>query len=244
MPSQFRWFLVFSILLHLLFFWWFRWGPKENNLFAQKPLEVVLATYQVADIEPPQEEKKPDQADLVGSYDSRVTEEMVAPSWHSKDEGRGTKDLYRFDRDLFSYRKQISETVEKDALEGGLSEEFFPDYKRGSRTYLNVLRFPDVQYFVRLKRAFKWAFDPVPVIREHVSFNKIALGNLETVIGVSVDKKGELAELFVFKSSGIAAYDQEVLRTVRASAPFSSPPVALLHGENLLHMTWTFTVYF
>lgn len=234
-----KWILL-SFVLHLLLLWWVRWVPAPQNPLAEKPLEVVLEKYQVADIEPPKEEKRPEEANLVGMYDSRVTEEMVAPNLAPEQQ----KNLYDFDKNLFAYRKAISETAEKDALEGGYSEEFFPDYKRGARTYLNVLRFPDVRYFVRLKRAFKWAFDPVPVIREHVSFNKVALGNLETVIGVSVDKKGELAELFVFKSSGIAAYDQEVLRTVRVSAPFSSPPVALLHGENLLHMTWTFTVYF
>jgi TonB family protein len=66
---------------------------------------------------------------------------------------------------------------------------------------------------------------------------------VDVVLGVSVDRAGALAETFVFKSSGIPTYDEEALRTVRASAPFSSPPEKFLENDGVLRMSWTFTVY-
>jgi TonB family protein len=60
---------------------------------------------------------------------------------------------------------------------------------------------------------------------------------------VSVDGKGELAELFILRSSGLPAYDDEALRTVRSSAPFSSPPEKFLKDNGVLRMSWTFVIY-
>ena len=124
-----------------------------------------------------------------------------------------------------------------------LPDDFYPDYKKGSRTYLNVLRHPDIQYFVLLKRVFKTTFDPIGALRAAFTNNQITRGSVETVLGVTLDAKGNLAELFVFKSSGISEYDQETLRTIRASAPFSTPPQKLLDAEGVIRMSWTFTVY-
>jgi len=71
----------------------------------------------------------------------------------------------------------------------------------------------------------------------------VTRGSVDVVLGVSVNKGGELAELFVFRSSGIPAYDEEALRTVRASSPFASPPDKFLAKDGLLRMSWTFSVY-
>ena len=123
------------------------------------------------------------------------------------------------------------------------AEDFYPDFKKGTHTYLNILRFPEVQYFVVLKRIFKTTWNPLSPLRELAFNNQISRGNLEVVLGVSVDGKGNLTEAFVFRSSGIPKYDAEALRTIRASSPFSSPPNKFLAKDGLLRMSWTFTVY-
>jgi TonB family protein len=123
---------------------------------------------------------------------------------------------------------------------GGGGGEFLPDFKVGTKTYVNALANPQVSYYVELKRKFKLTWDPVPALRSQI--NQITKGKITVVMGVSLDAAGKLSELRVLKGSGLSAYDAEARRTVTASAPFSKPPPYLLKdGE--VRMAWTFVVY-
>lgn len=224
----------------------------------------------IADIAEPKEQVRPKQAKLLGMYDSSVQQESVAPvnrpgkSGETKQQrapkpkpppeptlknlmkGGGDR-LLAFDRKLFEAKPpRVQSALEKHPVsigEGGSRNEFFPDFRRGPKTYLNVLRYPDVEYFVRMKRAFRMTFNPEPPLRDYFSANQVARGSIDVVLGVSVDRMGNLAELFVFRGSGIPGYDGEAMRTVRASAPFAAPPSKFTDDDGMLRMSWTFTVY-
>jgi TonB family protein len=241
--------------------------------FAEKPIEIVPVAevpqakeaYRIADIAEPKVQQRPKKASFLGMFDSAAPEEIVSTERHpgksgesgvrrqsereatkrERSEKRGGDRLFAFDNKLFENTSNEKEAApkERSAGERGSLDEFYPDFKRGARTYLNVLRYPEVEYFVRLKHAFKIAFNPSPVLREYFSSNQITRGSIDVVLGVSVDRSGNLAELFVFKSSGIPGYDSEALRTVRASAPFSSPPAKFTADDGMLRMSWTFSVY-
>lgn len=125
---------------------------------------------------------------------------------------------------------------------GGSGEDFQPSYKVGSRTFVNTLATPGVGYFVELKRRFRTAFNPIPILRP--IYSQIAgRGKVSVILGVSVDPLGRLAEIVMIRSSGVAAYDQEARRTISQSAPFSAPASSLLDATGRLNMAWTFTVY-
>ena len=165
--------------------------------------------------------------------------------------------LYNFDEDMFAMREPLPSSTSISAStfptetsvgtvsigDAGAVGDYFPDIKRGNYTYLNVLRYPAVSYFVRMKRAFRTTFDPVPALRTYFSVNRVARGSVNVVLAVSVNEQGNLAELFVLRSSGIPSYDQESLRTVRASSPFARPPEKFLADDGALRMMWTFSVY-
>lgn len=224
----------------------------------------------IADIDEPAVQKRPKKAKFVGMYNSSVGEETV--SRHSgkgrgsgpgtnKGKGQGVRGgrsskekLLDFNRDLFAMREPSSATTVTRSIDssgsigrisvgGSGGGDFFPDVKLGDHTYLNVLRYPDVSYFVRLKRVFRTTFNPVPSLRNYFMSNQVARGSVEVVMAVAVDKTGGLSELFVLRSSGIPGYDQEAMRTVRASSPFSKPPDKFLAKDDTLRMMWTFTVY-
>jgi TonB family protein len=259
-------FLLLSLLLHaVLLVLVIRAMPAP--LMAEKPIEIIPIeevpderNFRIADIEKPAQEHKPSQAKFLGMYDSSVSQESVSVTKRpSKRQGEAeakkpaggrrkparksvSKDrLFAFDQSLFDSKQQSPK--EQLAEPGGALDDFYPDFKRGARTYLNVLRHPDVEYFVRLKRAFKIAFNPVPALKSHFANNLITRGSIDVVLGVSVNRSGNLSELFVFRSSGIPTYDQEALRTVRSSSPFSTPPDKFVDDDGLLRMSWTFTVY-
>lgn len=234
--------------------------PKSENM-----------PHRIADIEKPQVEQRPDSAKFLGMYDSKVPDETVgifrpgktkiggdtqgkfSPPKIKKDVG-GTKaatkniskgDLFAFNKDIFDDTRESAAKSESKLSGNGDNalNDYYPDFRRGANTYLNVLRYPGVEYFVRLKHAFKIAFNPEPSLMEHFSRNLVTRGSIDVVLGVTVGRSGELSELFVFRTSGIPSYDQEALRTVRASSPFSSPPEKFLSKDGALHMSWTFSVY-
>lgn len=244
--------------------------PPEDRLAEtakQKAIEVTLLPkgIQIADIAPPKEEKVPNRARFVGDYDSAVKEETVAPTRKTgggtpKQESPPTLEKTLKEKLVpkrgDSMAMKVPEKKEKkpeppaekkspgsdgDYFNGGASEDYFPDYKLGGHTYLNVLKHPKVGYFVRLKKAFRTTFNPVPALRG--SLTRVSHGQIDVVLAVTVDRMGKLAGLQVIRSSGIPSYDQEAVRTIRDSAPFSTPPSDLLDGESLLRMAWTFTVY-
>ncbi len=222
----------------------------------------------LADIAKPKTEKKPERSRFLGQYDSSVehettsTEKGVEGSGEQKIARRtvvgggrsatrelqrkkpSTERIFAFNKSLFDDRRdQPREPDEKGGGGGGSLDDFYPDITRGGKTYLNVLRYPGIDYFVRLKHAFKTAFNPEPSLREHFRMTQVTHGSIDVVLGVGVGRSGELAELFVYRSSGIKGYDEEALRTVRASAPFATPPEKFLSADGQLRMSWTFSTY-
>lgn len=204
-------------------------------------IDLKRENYRIADIPKPKREEKPAHSGLLGMYDSRASEETVGPSFSGSGE-KGEKRKKIVEERSFGFSSPAGNPSGNGGSES-LPEDFFPDFRRGSHTYLNVHRFPDVDYFIRLKRAFRMTWDPVRALRSDYSLNQISSGVVEVALGVSVKAGGELAEAFVLRSSGLEAYDREALRTVQASAPFSSPPSKLLDREKLLRMGWTFSFY-
>ncbi|MBL7685291.1 MAG: TonB C-terminal domain-containing protein [Deltaproteobacteria bacterium] len=133
--------------------------------------------------------------------------------------------------------------LEYGSPSGGLfSQEYYPDYKVGGKTYLNALRFQDVGYFARMKRILRMRWNPVPSVRAYLANHSLDSGKIQCVIGVALDPAGRMIELKVIRSSGVPGYDQEAMQTIRDSSPFESPPEKFL-TEGELRMSWTFIVY-
>jgi len=62
-------------------------------------------------------------------------------------------------------------------------------------------------------------------------------------VAVGIGETGELDELFVIKKSGIPEYDQEILRTMRASSPFVTPPKNFTEDDGKLRLLYSFICY-
>ena len=238
-------FILVSFLLHILFslMIYFFWKPVFNFANKEKPpIWIDLKKdkkYQIADIEKPNQEQKPQDSSLLGMYDSSVTHEQVSVSEtrkgqvgeqnrQQKREGEGTR--------------RAGEGGQAQALTPSTSSEFYPDIRRGNKTYLNVLRYPEVQYFVQLKKIFRTTWNPNGVITWN-DWRSVDSDKIEVILGISIDASGKLAELFIAQASPFPLYDNEGLRAVRSSAPFAAPPAKFLTKDGLLHIAWTFSFY-
>lgn len=119
--------------------------------------------------------------------------------------------------------------------------DFLPNFKVGNRTFLNTLSNPHIGYYVELKRKFGYAFNPMRVLKR--DSNMISRGQISVIWGLTVDQRGHVKGLTLIRGSGHPAYDGEAKRTIRISAPFSSPPSNMLDKNKELNMAWTFVVY-
>lgn len=135
-------------------------------------------------------------------------------------------------------------------LGGGLTahvpEDYFPNYKHGDHTYVNVLQYPAVGYFVEIKQTVGLAWNPLPIAHANLGFLS-QYGAMKTVLGITIDQDGNLQEKFVLKSSGVAAFDYEALRAFNVSFPFFAPPREVLaidgRADDELHLSVSFHVY-
>lgn len=261
--------LVLSLLLHLGLGWRVL---RTVGQIAHPPEQVVELLFpetigRIADLTQPANRIRPQRARAVGVEHNTTSEETVATTQRRRPAsaramaGRQSP-ASRLKSDAFenpsgasafamrepvAARPRLPQTAVSTDLSQGLiahiPEDYFPDYTHGGHTYINVLKRPGIDYFVRLKRTFRMAWDPVPALRAQTMANAVSRGSMKVVLGLGVDATGNLDELFILKGSGLARYDQEALRAVRASAPFTSPPAPLLAGDRFLRMSWTFIVY-
>jgi outer membrane biosynthesis protein TonB len=221
----------------------------------------------VVDLAKPKVEKVPQNPSAQSLYNSSVDEETVSRSFSKTNAPLGQspqqqKQPQTMQEKLLALKNEQAqkenqkyedrfEEPQDNALDslqasigspaGGNTDDFLPDYKVGNRTYLNTLANPNIAYYVELRRKFRFAFNPIPVLRRYP--NMISRGQIATVWGVSVNAEGQLAGLTLLRGSGLDAYDNEARRTIASSAPFSKPPADFLTTDGQLHMAWTFVVY-
>jgi TonB family protein len=210
--------------------------PKQRASMPAQPAQEAVKQTQPA--------RQPRQASPKLQF-NRSSLYAVDPSLFAMNQPRERSTKQGPDQQKTTRRSSIPRTAVSSTMnvesEAYLPEDYYPNYSYGAHTYLNVLRYPDIEYFVRLKRAFKQTWSPMSSVQQYVSSGGRS-NTIAVVLAVGVDPSGNMSEIFVLRSSGYAAYDQEALRTVRANSPFTAPPEKLLK-DGQLRMSWTFIVY-
>ncbi len=220
--------------------------PSEGEPLPKKSEKVAKASKQLPEEEiadKPPEEKKPEKeislSDLSlkpTDYQDFIPKEKTSKSLDKKVASKQpTSEATPYTPPVIGKPGSLDE--------GSFVNDFFPNIKIGGKTYLNTAAFPDVQYFTQLKRIFRLRFNPLSPLRQHFAGNRVVTGKVNVSMAVVVGRDGQLKELFVIKSSGIAGYDSEALRTIRQSAPFSAPPTKVMDKDGVLRMSWNFITY-
>ena len=223
-------------------------GPKPVKRKPKKqPRKVAKQTEPKPSLEEPRL-KEPSKLGKKGSSksDLSLSDLQLRPSDFKDlmgDEGKADKAKAK--RALKEDERRLA-MIPRDVGSSGRGDrfvhDFFPHVKIGDKTYLNANALPDVQYFTRLKRVFRLRFNPSPPLRSYFAQNRVVAGKVNVTMAMEVTASGQLKRIFVMKSSGIPGYDNEAVRTVQQSAPFSAPPKKLMK-DGLLRMTWHFTTY-
>lgn len=262
--------VLLSLLLHIGGGWWIFHAWQRHLHDQAMEVYVADAPMQIVDLVARPNQMRPDRARFVGTADNAVREETVArpvvPKRPTRAQAasesdpaaalpkrpvdapaaRGTMQAPALKRRAMPLSTALVERLDGGGL-AALPDDYFPDYRRGRFTYVNVLRHPHIGYFVELKRALKIAWNPVAPLRLQSPTVFAGRSVIRVVVGVAVDDGGALSELFVLRGSGIADYDREALRTFRATFPFFAPSAEALAldgtTDRSLHMSWSFEVY-
>lgn len=212
---------------------------KKKKLYAAKPKDTKTTPAPPKEISPEifesSEPKKVSLSDL--QLRPMDFKELMEPL--KKDKAESGKKGKSRGRELAALHPRPGALGSGDRF----AHDFVPHVKIGDKTYLNANAHPDVQYFTRLKRIFRLRFNPRSPLVAHFRSNRVVVGQVNVTMAVEVSPSGQLSKLFVVRSSGIPGYDREALRTVRQSAPFSSPPKRIRSKDGMLRMTWHFTTY-
>lgn len=134
--------------------------------------------------------------------------------------------------------KKTPATLNNGTYSGG--GDYFPDFKRGPRTYLNAFGHPEISFLAELKHKIRFTWSPIPSLRRQPGIRN--RGKVVGTWGISIDAQGKLRDMVLLQSSGITAYDQEAKRAIAASAPFSNPAPFLLQADGMFHIACTFWV--
>jgi TonB family protein len=127
---------------------------------------------------------------------------------------------------------------------GGGSVDHLEGVEEGDETMLNSVGWKHAGFFNRLKRQVAQNWHPADIYaRRDPQGNVYGHKNRRTVVRVSLQPDGRLADIIIVKKSGVDFLDEEAIRAFRAAQPFPNPPEALVDAKTKL-ITFTFGFHF
>jgi TonB family protein len=115
------------------------------------------------------------------------------------------------------------------------------DAPLSGETRLNTKTFLYSSFFTRIKRQIAMHWRPEPAFREIQRLNANNPPPLViTRVFIYLNTGGELVNVYVTKSSGYTAWDNEALRSVKAAAPFRNPPIGIFNEFGVIHFEFGF----
>jgi len=112
------------------------------------------------------------------------------------------------------------------------SHEHLPNVADGDHTELNALAWRHAPFFNRIKAQIGQVWAPNKQVTRHDP-QGVLLGHKDrvTVMSVTIDKLGQLKNIALAHSSGVAYLDDEAERAFRKAAPFPYPPQELFNSK-------------
>jgi TonB family protein len=122
--------------------------------------------------------------------------------------------------------------------EGGAApNDNLNDVPAGDGTFLNTREWKYAAFFNRVKQAVSAHWSP----NGRMGNKSIGYTDRNTVVQVALRPDGTIADLFVSKSCGMDALDQEAMQAFEKAAPFLNPPPQLIE-QGYVRFGFSFTV--
>lgn len=123
------------------------------------------------------------------------------------------------------------------------SNEHVPGVKEGDHTELNTWQWRHAPFFNRVKAAVGRVWAPnAQIVRYDPRGLLLGQKDRTTIMSVTIDLEGNLKDLKVVGTSGVAYLDEEAERTFKAAAPFPFPPKELFDKQEEFTFNFAFHI--
>jgi TonB family protein len=128
-----------------------------------------------------------------------------------------------------------------DQIIGGAPNDHLKDVDEGDGTYLNTREWKYASFFNRVKQSVGTQWDPNTVLMRRDPQGQIYSGrDRYTLLNVTLDEHGKVADISIEKSSGLDFLDLEAIESFKRAQPFPNPPAGLLEDDSKVHFTFGF----
>jgi TonB family protein len=105
------------------------------------------------------------------------------------------------------------------------SSDYIVGIRSGDETALKTKKWVGSSFFLRIKQAVAQVWNPGGVYKKHDPDGSFyGFKDWFTVLKISLDSKGRIKKLMIYKNSGLVFLDKEAFRAFRMAGPFPNPP--------------------
>ncbi|MHB8416804.1 MAG: TonB family protein [Myxococcales bacterium] len=128
-----------------------------------------------------------------------------------------------------------------DRITGAPANDHLEGVEQGEGTYLNTREWKYAGFFNRVKQSVAEHWDPGTVMRRRDPSGEIyGWRDRRTILSVTLDRTGGIAELTVEKSCGVDFLDEEAMTAFKRAQPFLNPPPALVDESGVIKFSFGF----
>lgn len=128
-----------------------------------------------------------------------------------------------------------------DQIIGAAPNDHLKDLEEGDGTYLNTREWKYASFFNRVKQSVGTQWNPnAALMRRDPTGQTYSGRDRHTLLNVTLDETGRVAEIQIEKSCGLDFLDMEAVESFRRAQPFPNPPAGLLEDDSKVHFKFGF----
>lgn len=128
-----------------------------------------------------------------------------------------------------------------DKIAGGAFSDHVDGVEEGDGTFLNTREWRYASFFNRIKDNVSRTWNPGKELRRRDPSGEVyAWKDRHTLLTITLREDGEIADVFVERSSGVDFLDQEAIAAFRRAQPFPNPPRGLVDEQGQIKFQFGF----
>jgi TonB family protein len=128
-----------------------------------------------------------------------------------------------------------------DQIIGGAPNDHLEDAEEGEGTYLNTREFKYASFFNRVKQSVGMHWNPnATLMRRDPTGTTYSGRDRHTLLSVTLDERGRVANISIEKSCGLEFLDMEAVESFKRAQPFPNPPAGLLEDDSKVRFKFGF----
>jgi TonB family protein len=128
-----------------------------------------------------------------------------------------------------------------DQIIGAAPNDHLKDAEEGDGTYLNTREWKYASFFNRVKQSVGTHWNPnATLMRRDPTGDTYSGRDRYTLLNITLDEAGRVADITIEKSSGLDFLDLEAVESFKRAQPFPNPPPGLMEDDSKVRFKFGF----